>query len=263
MNFSKKILFVSFYFVTSILAVNSYAESCPYNKPATSNWQFDVAPYLWAINMNGRVGVANQTLHNDQSFSDLLNQLNWGGMLWLGAHYKENLGFFVDSVYASLSSSQDVDTFMVNARNHFGVFTGGISYKVLSKNLGNSSVNNRLELEPYIGARYTTNDTTLTVESIKFIDNQNWTDPIVGIHLNYFMTPKWSLLLMGDIGGTNRNSDASYNLLGALGYKPTSMATIYLGYRDLYQLYKTGSGISYYDWQMRIFGPVLGVNFRF
>ncbi|EKD74801.1 MAG: hypothetical protein ACD_44C00328G0001, partial [uncultured bacterium] len=34
-------------------------------------------------------------------------------------------------------------------------------------------------------------------------------------------------------------------------------------YRDLYQVYETGSNLKKFEWDMRLFGPVLGIGFRF
>jgi len=55
--------------------------------------------------------------------------------------------------------------------------------------------------------------------------------------------------------------------MGFFGYKPNANSlfrntTTYLGYRLLYQHYQTGSGASLYEWNMHIFGPVLGLAFE-
>ncbi|GEM_PF-1103475 len=229
-----------------------------------SNWTFDVVPYLWALNMNGRVQVANQTSHVDQTFSDIMQQFDSGGMLWLDTYYKEKIGVFLNSLYASLSTSDTVDGVEIISRTRFGLFTLGAFYKAYTHSFGPSADKNRIELEPYVGARYTLNHTTLDVGTLLSLkDNQGWTDPIVGTRLNYLFNQYWLVTFAADVGGTNLRSDVSYNLVGLLGYKPASYATVYLGYHDLYQHYVTGHDSDHFDWQMRLFGPVLGLAFRF
>ncbi|MBI5447263.1 MAG: hypothetical protein HY939_00860 [Gammaproteobacteria bacterium] len=230
---------------------------------AASSWRFDVTPYMWALNMNGRTKIANQTVDVSQSFSDILRQLNGAGMLWLDAYYDDRLGIFLNSLYAVLENKETMDGLDVSERNKFGLFSAGVSYKVFSKAWGTSRESNRLDIEPYVGARYTLNDTKVTVGSVSASENQSWTDPLIGVRFSYLINPRWSLVLGGNVGGTNMSTDTSYELTGLVGYHPASYATVYLGYHDLYQKYSTGQGLNEFDWQMRIFGPVLGVAFRF
>jgi len=224
-------------------------------------WKFDITPYLWAINMNGRVTNGPATLHINQSFSDLLNHLEGAGMLYATAH-KDAFGLYFDGVYAVLSNSQQISMINTSARNNYGVFGGGISYIVLDRELQNQS---KISLEPYVGVRYTLNNTTLKVSTFSFKRNVNWTDPVVGMKLAYTFNKKWSAYLMGDVGGTNTSTHYSYNAGAFLGYQPTSwhIARMYLGYRLLDQHYQTGNGLNYFNWNMKLFGPVIGIGFTF
>src|SRR5690348_13686785 len=67
-----------------------------------NSWKFTIAPYLWALNMNGSVQIRNQRAPVNQTFGDVLSDLNWAGMLWLEAD-KGKWGVFVNLLYASLS----------------------------------------------------------------------------------------------------------------------------------------------------------------
>ncbi len=242
------------------------------NLPAKDDaWQFDIIPYVWLINMNGRVGVADRTAHLDQDFSDIFQKLNYAGMLWLDAH-KGNVGLFVNALYAQLSDNVSDGPFSVDATNDYGIFSAGASYDAYKTCFSYScgGATHMMEVMPYAGFRYTVNNTTVKFSSPIFneskSDNQNWTDPILGARLKYTFTKSWQVMLAGDLGGTNRSSDYSYNAQGLIGYTPTSFwtnTTTYLGYRLLYQHYTTGSGDSFYDWSMKIFGPVAGFAISF
>lgn len=233
------------------------------NNPA---WQFDIAPYLWAANMNGRVGAGPITAHMSENFSDILSQLNVGGMLWLGAH-KGPFGIFLNSMYIVLSDNAMVGSVKVDQKTRSGLFTAGISYIILQKQIARADGSmNQLQLEPYLGDRYTLNDVRISLFNLTINNNHNWQDPIVGLRMTYDW-PRFVIQLAADIGGTNAGRQYSYNWAALLGYKPENPkmkhVTFDLGYRNLYQVYKTGSGRNYFNWNMREFGPILGINFSF
>jgi hypothetical protein len=232
-----------------------------------SPWQFEIAPYLWAVNMNGTIKIGDVTSHVNQTFGDLLTHLNWGGMLWLSAN-KDKFGMFVNALYASSSINTSDDGLPIKAQSNFGIYSAGLSYQIYQTMLGTSST--QFSITPYAGARYTNNRASLTVNSpegnFRTANDENWTDPIVGARLEFDFTKAWLVTLAGDIGGTNASSDYSYNLTGLLGFKPQTIwtsTTWYLGYRLLDQHYITGSGENYFNWNMKLFGPIAGLSFTF
>ena len=64
-------------FMLAFLAPSVSAEE----KPAESGWEFHVAPYLWAIAMDGNVTVKGFEADVNMSFSDIWDQLNFALML--------------------------------------------------------------------------------------------------------------------------------------------------------------------------------------
>jgi hypothetical protein len=224
-------------------------------------WRFEVAPYLWAVSMNGRTSVGPGTIHIDEDFSDILKQLNFGAMLYASAH-KDAFGTYFNGVYAVLSNSDNIDNIHISGKNKFGIFGAGVSYIVFAKELANAQ---KISLEPYAGFRYTLNNTTIDIGRFSLTKNVNWTDPVIGLRLDYAFNKPWSVTLMGDVGGTNASTHYSYNASAILGYQPPSWSStrLFLGYRLLDQHYQTGSGINFYDWNMKISGPMLGIGFSF
>ena len=73
-------------------------------KPAESAWEFHVAPYLWAIAMNGNVTVKGFEADVNMSFSDIWDQLNFALMLAYEAR-KGNWGLWGDTIYANLQDN--------------------------------------------------------------------------------------------------------------------------------------------------------------
>jgi hypothetical protein len=224
-------------------------------------WTFEIVPYLWAINMNGRVSVGPKTIHIDEDFSELLKQFDTGGMIYTTAH-KDNFGLYFNGIYASLSNSGEVDDITASGRNKFGILGGGISYIVFHREL---SAERSMTLEPYLGLRYTFNNTTIDVLNLTFRKNVHWTDPVIGFQFTYGFNKVWAAQLSGDIGGTNTSTHYSYSTSALVHYQAKSWKHVktYLGYRLLDQHYQTGENASFYDWDVKIFGPVIGVGFEF
>ncbi|MDX1900744.1 MAG: hypothetical protein SFW66_01910 [Gammaproteobacteria bacterium] len=224
-------------------------------------WQFEIAPYIWGMNMRGRTSIGPATFDVNQSFTDLLKHLDVAAMLYATAH-KDQLGFYFNGMYSSLSDNGHFYDVKVHADNQFGVFGGGISYIAFQRQLSNERA---VSLEPYAGVRYTLNNSTLKLNNSSFSKNVNWTDPVIGLRFDYAFNKKWTALLIGDIGGTNASTHYSYSAGAFLGYQSLSWqhVKLYLGYRILGQHYQTGSGRSFYDWDMKLYGPLLGIGFIF
>lgn len=231
---------------------------------SAKGWDFNLAPYVWLMNMNGDTGVANARVHVDENFSDLVKELQGGAMLWFEAN-NDRVGLFANALYAVLDANTDVAGFTIHSKEKFGLYTLGASYVAYRAQYKDCS---KFEFTPYVGARITTNDVSIDVRNtnLSVSNNHTWTDPIIGMRLDYAFNKYWQIIGAADIGGTNFNTHKSYNLNAFIGYTPyKSMPyfTFYLGYRWLNQHYETGSGINYFLWNMKLFGPILGFNFAF
>jgi hypothetical protein len=228
---------------------------------ADTDWHYRVIPYVWMINMDGTTQIGRRRAHINQNFGDILSHLSFAGMIWLEAE-KGNLGIFLNSLYSVLKDTAHDGALSLDAKNRFGLFTAGVSYKVYQAN--------NLSLIPFAGFRYTLNDNQMAASTpaitVNAKDNQNWIDPLVGARLIYAFHKAWSGTLEVDIGGTSATTDYSYNVNALVGYHLHTVmthTTIYFGYRLLDQNYQTGNGSGTYVWNMRIAGPILGIAFDF
>lgn len=249
--------------LTSFLLCSPFiAYSADVNDP---NWQFDIAPYIWALKLDGTVDSGPFTSHISESFSDILRDLEGGEMLWLDA-YKGPFGIFLNGLYADLSDKGNIHSYDADLDSNFGLFSGGFSYIVHQKEIP-GRIPSRVQIEPYIGARYTLNNAKLTLGDFIDHEDHNWTDPFIGLRIRDDIGTHLVAILAGDIGGINAARQYSYNFNALLGYKPTNQyfnhTTLYLGYRYLYQHYEHGNGSDLFEWRMNLFGPTLGINFSF
>ena len=84
-------------------------------------WQVVVAPYLWAAGLSGDVGVGGRTAQIDQSFGDILSDLDIGFMGVTEVRY-DRFGVFSDLTYAKLSATDKTES--GGAKTYHG--SGGI-----------------------------------------------------------------------------------------------------------------------------------------
>lgn len=222
---------------------------------ALGGWELSIAPYLWAMNLNGDVQIGSLSAPVSEPFSKLIENFRGGGMVWLDLN-KNRFGIFVNGLYVTLENTTSVGGSNIKMTSDYGLLSAGVTYRLTQT------------IEPYIGARYTSTQTGINVAntSISIANNETWTDPIIGTRLNFYSRAHWSLILAGDVGGINFNDHKSYDLNAFLGYNPSvksKIFTLYLGYKLLYQHYVSGTGASRFAWKMHLSGPLLGFALRF
>jgi hypothetical protein len=257
--FKDRIIKMVFAFSALLLTTPSFADY----KMTEDAWKVEIAPYIWAISMNGTVQTGPLRAHVDETFGDIFRHLNVAAMIYADIS-KDNLTLFANIMYAVLTDNGSNNIVSVHVRNKFGVFTGGLSTEIYKMYFANQV--SALGFDPYIGFRTTLNNVSARLVvgpyTLNATNNQNWTDPIIGLKLPLTLNKAWSIVLAGDIGGMNATTQYSYNVQGLLGYKPQSHwtnTTVYLGYRLLDQHYQHGAGLSFNDWNMKIQGPLLGL----
>jgi len=273
--------------VTSTLSLavfsNSFATTSSSNyhtnyntTPPTNNafnddvTEVTLSPYLWALGLSGRVGVASLTTHVDQSFSQLLQKLDIAGMLWLDVR-RNRFGIFLNGLYAGMSAEAHFSILSVHDKNSYGLLSGGFSYQLFRYLFGgNACKQNKFLIVPYAGFRYTSNKVTLKFTfpalTLSSSNTQYWTDPIVGVRLITALANGWEANLSGDIGELNASNQYSYNWVALIGYQPQTFWTntkFYIGYRVLDQFYKSGNGLHHFVWDMKLTGPLAGVAITF
>jgi len=116
------------------------------------------------------------------------------------------------------------------------------------------------------GARYYDLETEIDLSQggvpIGSPDNDHaWVDPIVGVRWLADLGESWSLRARADIGGFGLGSDFAWNASTQLGYSLASWARLFLGYRALDFDFADGSGSDRVEYDVRLWGPLIGVSF--
>ncbi|AJY47900.1 hypothetical protein TM49_03590 [Martelella endophytica] len=235
----------------------------------TSDWTFVVTPYLWATGMTGHVtpytGASTVELH--QSFSDVLEQLNFAGFINLWAT-NGSFGAYADIMYVDLSDQEA--TGPVNIPG-FGV-VDNIDVDVGSK-LFNTALfgsvrladTDRFKMDFLGGVRIYHVWTDIHVSAPTYGANYGaktdfgWVDPAFGFLAQYKFNEKMGIIGQADVGGFSAGSDISWMALAAFRYDFTPRTSLSVGYK--YQSIDYDHDGNVFDTVLQ--GPVAGVMFRF
>ena len=95
----------------------------------------------------------------------------------------------------------------------------------------------------------------------------SWFDPLVGARIRHQFAPTWNFTLSGDVGGFDAGSKFSWQVLALLEHEicrsKTATWGAMLGYKALSVDYSQGSGLTHYEFDMTMHGPVFGLTARF
>jgi hypothetical protein len=95
----------------------------------------------------------------------------------------------------------------------------------------------------------------------------SWIDPVVGVRLRHQFAPGWNFAVSGDVGGFGAGSKFSWQALATLDYEFCRSRNVVwsgmVGYKALSVDYSKGSGLTHYEYDMTMYGPVFGVTARF
>jgi hypothetical protein len=97
--------------------------------------------------------------------------------------------------------------------------------------------------------------------------NVSWVDPVVGARIRHQFAPTWDFALSGDVGGFGVGSKFSWQVLALLEHEICRSRTVtwsaMLGYKALSVDYSQGSGLTLYNFDMTMHGPIFGVTAKF
>lgn len=240
------------------------------NDSTSNGWSITLAPYVWGVGMNGKVGVGRFRTSVNDSFVDIMQDSD-SVMAFMGdfSANKGPLTLFISPVWTQLGdNNQSIGPLKVDVTETLAIIGFGIKYRIAEWSLADSPggtpawANQKVTFDLVAGARYTHLKTELDIQGLGTIDrSKDWVDPFVGGVTQIGLTDKLFFRVGADIGGFGVGSDLSWNSVGLLGYKVAPFGldgTLGAGYRALYQDYTDGSGRNRFEWNMTLHGPVLG-----
>lgn len=249
--------------------------------PATvdgADWAFQATGYLWATGLNGNISPFRRapTLHVEKSFSDVMEDLNFGGFLNVWGRY-DRFVLSGDIMYVDTTDSKaagplpalqipglpnlpagavidaDVDTQEFMATLQAG-------YRIVDAD--------GFSLDALAGARFWHISTEVAVTashpligsvSATHKETFGWIDPVIGARTFFGLTDKLSVQAQVDIGGFGAGSDLTWSALATVNYIFTDSLSVSAGYKVLDVDYSDDG----YVFESRLSGPVMGLTYRF
>jgi hypothetical protein len=221
----------------------------------TKDWEWSLAPmYLWAASIDGNVTVKGIKVNVEESFSDIVSNLDGALMFHFEGIYQQQWGFFADLMYIRLDpddESTPLGDISIDYEETLAELGGFYRYTT-----GDHSV------DGLGGLRYTSMEGELGLPGpLPNVDqSKDWVDPFFGARWIWRFSDKWGLRLRGDIGGFGLGSDQALNAIGLITFKPWRHVDFGGGYRALYQDYSTGSGRRKFSYDATMYGPILGLD---
>ncbi|GAA3098702.1 hypothetical protein GCM10010520_50290 [Rhizobium viscosum] len=231
----------------------------PQPRPADADkWTFSMAPYFWAAGITGDTGVFGlPEVHVDESFGDILSDLDFGFMAAGDARY-DRFSIVTDIIYARITTDsatpRGVLADEVDLKTETFTAMIGAGYSVIDEPQG------RLDVIGGVKIWYT--ETTISFSGgplggVSGTDDATWVDAVAGVRGMYSITPSVYLTGWGLIGAGG--ADLDWDVMAAIGYKWNDAISAVAGYRAL--------GVNYSDDTLTNdiveHGPILGVVFHF
>jgi hypothetical protein len=266
--------------------------------PAIPTWTFSLTPYFWAINLNGSSTVKGRTTDVDANFFQILDHTQFPkGLLQLAALGEaryDRFALLTDIIYmklgmgSSITRSRGTDEIggvvaaSAGLKIEMVIAQAAVAYEV-ARWQGLTAPGSSTALDLYAGGRAwwqrgdaqviasgTANIFDLTFSRAGVLSAEksvSWFDPLVGVRLRHQFAPTWNFTLSGDVGGFDVGSRFSWEVLALLEHEIHRSRNVawsaMLGYKALSVDYSQGSGLSLYEFDMTMHGPVFGITARF
>lgn len=240
-------------------AADTISTMVPQAKPIESNgWAFSFSPYFWAAGLSGEFGQFNlPAVHLDQSFGDILNDLDFSTMM-IGEARHGRYSFFADIQYTKVSSSAAtprgivVNSVGLSSETFSGLF--GAGYSVFR--------NDRATVDLVGGARVWHAGTEISLRggllgNVDATDSATWVDGMTGVRARYAITDEFYLSGWGLIGTGQAKLD--WDVAAIVGYQINDTFSAVAGYRALGVDY-SADGFTFDAVQQ---GPILGLVLHF
>jgi hypothetical protein len=259
-------------------------------------WRFNAAAYGWLINVSGNVTAHGQTVDTNASFIDLVQKSqSLGGLMGYFEADKGEAGVYVDFVYTNLAFGANNASY----RNPIGGLklstsaSAALTYKLFIIEVGgvyelfrwHHSEDSSTAIDGVIAFRYWNNSVDASFDADANVDLSHlhldrsfgmaiaradaiqWVDPVFGVRVRHQFTPHQEFTVRGDIGGFGLGSQFSWQAVAVYSYAweldgGQKLAAL-LGFRALGVNYTSGSGVDAVGINETLYGPILGLSYRF
>ena len=225
------------------------------------DWSFSISPYAWGAGLKGSVSPIPQapTVEVDESFSDIVDHVDIGGMLTAELRY-QRFAAYMDLIYTSISADEETPFGLLftdaDLENDVFIGTFGGAYRAIDTE--------HASLDLLAGLRAWSVDTRFKLHGgllpdQEFEHNENWVDPVIGLHGQYQFDSGIFIRALSQVGGFGVGSDLTWDVFGGLGYQFNDSISATAGYRHLEVDYENNGFV----FDVELSGPVIGMTITF
>ena len=232
--------------LSGVSCASAYAQAV--QPEAARTWQWEVSAYMLGASLDGKTGAGPLEVDVDQSFSEILENLEFGFMGRARAKYGA-WSFGTDIIYMGLGASSERPNLDIDVDQWAAEFNVGYQLAPIFMSL--------------IGVRYNQLSTEIDLQGIgrSTSGKVEWWDPFIGGILTLPIGERWNFQFHADIGGfaIGSASDLSWQLEMLVNWSFAPRTALMLGYRWLSIDYDHNGFV--YDVLSQ--GPQLGITMRF
>jgi hypothetical protein len=228
--------------------------------PASEGWQFQAVPNVWFPGVAGNISAQGAITNRSLSLSDILNTYDYGGDVYFEGR-KGKWAFFLEPTYLNLSTESKAGGFTANVNLEEWIVEFGGAYQFADLSIEGSQ---GMKLDVLLGGRYWSVENDIDISGFpRRVDKEGWVDPFIGVRLRMGLSDKLYLVARADIGGFDVGSEFSWGYSLLLDYRFSPRLSFMIGYRILDVNYEDGTGDSYFEYDVTMQGPILGLALRF
>jgi len=231
------------------------------SEPGDAGTTIQITPYVWASGFGGtiRPGSAAPTVRVDKSFGELLKDID--AAFFISGLVKHDR-FIVVADLTHSSSSRDglvptgnpaLPAIPAEGRLRQTSVTALAGYRVVDQD--------NVSLDLLAGGRawWIRPKVAVPAFDLSTSAKASFVDPIAATRLNVKLSPRWSVLFYGDIGGFGAGSDITTQAMATANLRVTKNVWLSGGYRYLHVDYRSGNIRA----DAALAGPLLGATIAF
>src|SRR5262245_21762301 len=219
-----------------------------------SNTANILKPYLWTAGVKGDIKSHGIDADVDESFSDILDSLDFGFMLAYEHRFENGNSLLMDSLYIKLTDDAKVAGVDVNTELELGFLEVDGAFPIADE----------YHIDAIAGVRGWWTHLDIDAAPIAEVSpSWQWLDPVVGARWSVPLAEKWALAMRGDIGGFGVGSacDFTWQGLAAATYEMSEQTKLGFGYRYLRIDRDRGSGADETRVDLALSGFIAGLEF--
>ena len=242
--------------VTMIIALCAMA-SARADETRTEGLNLELTPYFWAIGVDGRISAGGQSVNFDQSFSDLISNVDVAFMGLAVVSY-DRFVLYADYDYVALSD---------DAKTKNGVFVP-IGTKVKSEldlNIGSYGGGYRFDtfgkntIDVLVGAQITNIEPKVRILGQHFQNKDSLTDTVVMLRPSFQLSERWRFN-PSFAYGVSGDSDTTYTIQPQLQFQFSESFAARFGYKKIHYEWEDNNGP---DSDIDLSGLFVGVGWTF